>query len=397
MTTYHQHIKSLSIAALLLQAFVAHAVVYAAPVAEVIFVVGDAHVVGVDAPLKRGAMLTAGQTITTGANGHAHLRFIDQAFISVRPDSELRIEQYLYDAETPANNRIKLMLVQGTSRLITGQAGQAAKQNFRLNTPVAAIGVRGTDFLVQVEADITRVAVQQGAVVVSAFGSDCSPQALGPCGGDLALDLLGSASGRYLEVKAQTPPALITPEQGSRKRPFSLSHPEEPAVKASLSKTTAAPAALQTGSLVWGRWTATASTPPGYELLGKNDAFVLYRPQNELTLPSLGSINFTVSDAQGYARSSDGALNAAQITAPSLAVNFATMQYATQFNWTAAGQTLQLNNKGDVTASGHFQANPAASNMTISGGLNSAGDEAAYLFIKRLPGDDAYGVINWTK
>ena len=34
-------------------------------------------------------------------------------------------------------------------RSITGQWGEAARDRFRLNTPIAAIGVRGTDFIVE--------------------------------------------------------------------------------------------------------------------------------------------------------------------------------------------------------------------------------------------------------
>jgi hypothetical protein len=372
----------------------------AAPVGEVVFVVGDVRVQGVAAPIKRGVKLDIGQIINTGANGHVHIRFIDQAFVSIRPDSELHIEQYVYDAANPDNNRVKFFLAQGTSRLITGKAGQAAKQNFRLNTPVAAIGVRGTDFLVQADQNITRVAVQQGAVVVSPFGQDCSVQTLGPCGGSQALDLLGSLTGRYLEVKPQVSPILIAPDQAGAKRPFSLPRPEEPKVntEGTTAKSASLPAGLQGSSaLMWGRWSSAAATPAGFELLGQNDAFVLYRPQDNVNLPQSGFINFNVVEAQGYARTSSGVLNPASISAPSLAVNFGTMQYVTKFNWEAEGKQLQLTNKGAVTNTGHFIGNRDKSNFALSGGLNGAGDEAAYLFIKRLQGDDAYGVIRWAK
>ena len=367
-----------------------------AGVGEVIFTVGDAKVAGASAPLKRGDTLEVGQTLLTGANGHIHIRFIDQAFVSVRPGSELHIEQYIYDKATPDNNRIKFSLVKGTSRFITGKAGQAAKQNFRLNTPVAAVGIRGTDFIVQSAGDLTRVAVQQGAVVVSPFSQECSAQALGPCGGNQAADLLGSLTGRYLEVKAQASPALVSPEQANAKRPFALPRPEEPKVNADTGKT-ASTGSQVSSALTWGRWSGASATPAGLELLGQNDAFVLYRLQDNVNLPQSGFVNFNVVEAQGYARSSGGTLTPATISAPSLSVNFATMQYATKFNWESAGQKLQLTSKGIITDTARFAANRDQSNFALSGGLNAVGDEAAYLFIKRLPADDAYGVIRWAK
>ncbi|MFM8637711.1 MAG: ATP-binding cassette domain-containing protein, partial [Betaproteobacteria bacterium] len=51
-------------------------------------------------------------------------------------------------------------------RSITGQWGEAAKDRFRLNTPLAAIGVKGTDFAVRVEPDKTAAAVYTGAIVL---------------------------------------------------------------------------------------------------------------------------------------------------------------------------------------------------------------------------------------
>jgi hypothetical protein len=366
-------------------------------VGEVIFTVGEVKVQGSNAPLKRGDALAVGQTLMTGSNGHVHIRFIDQAFVSVRPGSELRIEQYLYDQAEPANNRIKFSLVKGTSRLITGKAGQANKQGFRLNTPVAAIGIRGTDFVVQADKDLTRVAVSQGGVTLSSFGKDCSAQAIGPCGGNLASDLAGSLTGRYLETKGQDKPVLVTPENGTAKPVFSLPRPEEPAVGGKQSAAEKPELFANSNNVMWGRWTPGIAAPNGFEMLGHNDAFALYRSQEVLNLPQTGVVNFSLSQANAYSRSTDGDLLPAQISGASLSLNFATMQYATKFDWVSGSDVQHMSNKGSVTTDGRFVANRDASNFSISGGLAGQGQEAAYLFIKRLPGDDAYGILHWTK
>lgn len=366
-----------------------------AGVGEVVFAVGDAKVAGASASLKPGDTLEVGQTLVTGLSGHIHIRFADQAFVSVRPNSELKIEQYVYDQAAPENSQVKFNLVKGTSRLITGKAGQANKQGFRLNTPVAAIGIRGTDFIVQTVSDVTRVMVQQGGVRVSPFNQDCNAQALGACGGSQARDLAGNLTDAFLEVRDQGATQLV---QGQGRKLFALPHPEEPRVKRSGDdKPTAALPADMNGTLMWGRWSGASATPAGLELLGQNEAFVLYRLQDNINLPQSGFVNFNVVEAQGYARSSTGALTSATISSPSLTVNFATMQYTTKFNWESAGRKLQLSNKGVISDTAHFSANRDQSNFVISGGLNSVGDEAAYLFIKRLPGDDAYGVMRWVK
>lgn len=372
-------------------------VMAAASVGEVIFTVGEVKIQGSNATLKRGDTLNVGQTLLTGSNGHVHIRFIDQAFVSVRPGSELLIEQYLYDQAEPKNNRIKFSLVKGTSRFITGKAGQAAKQNFRLNTPVAAVGIRGTDFVAQADAFVTRVSVQQGGVTMSSYGLDCSAQALGPCGGVSASELTGSLTGRYLETRGQDKPVLVTPESGTAKPVFSLPRPEEPAAGAKQSSDAKPDFFNNSSNVMWGRWTPGVAAPNGFEMLGHNDAFALYRAQEVLNLPQAGVVNFNLSQSNAYSRSSDGALLPAQISGASLSLNFATMQYATKFDWVFGSEVLHMTNKGVLTTDGRFVANRNTSNFSISGGLAGQGQEAAYLFIKRLPGDDAYGILHWTK
>jgi hypothetical protein len=367
-------------------------------VGEVIFTVGEVKVQGSNAPLKRGDALAVGQTLMTGSNGHIHIRFIDQAFVSVRPGSELRIEQYLYDQAEPANNRIKFSLVKGTSRLITGKAGQANKQGFRLNTPVAAIGIRGTDFVVQVGDDVARVAVQQGGVTVSPFNQDCITQAFGACGGTQARELSGSLTDAFLEVKSQGATQLV---QGQGRKSFALPRPEEPGVKTNDgAKTTAAlPSGMNgTQQLIWGRWSSGSVTPSGYELIGQNDAFVLYRSLDQITLPANGYVNFQIKDVQAFGREGRGSYEDASISKASLSVNFEKMLYTTKFDWQFNNNKATLYSRGNVSETGRLTADRNNSNMSISGALGSSGEDAAYLFSKKLGNDiNAYGLIHWQK
>lgn len=376
-------------------ALVLGSAVQAAPVAEVVFVIGDARVGG--GVLGKGAAIEPGQTVVTGRNGHVHLRFIDQAFVSVRPDSVLTIEQYAYDPAHPADSRIKFHLQQGASRLISGKAAEAAKQNFRLNTPVAAIGVRGTDFQVQTDASVTRTSVQQGAIVVAPFGEGCATQALGPCQSALAKDLAGSLSGEYLEVSPNKVPVLKLPE-GTKDRPFGLPQPSEPKVNTGAAVGDGVQFAenlKEGGALLWGRW--SAGVPTGYEVIGHLDTMALYRQQTVLDLPHTGEVKFKPVEVQAYARASNGGLTTATITNPELTINFETSRYATKFNWSAGDQTLALHNNGRITEAGRFHGQKTTSNVTISGGLSANGDEAAYLFLKNQAGGDPYGLIRWTK
>ncbi len=378
--------------------------VYAAndtAVGTVIFSIGNSST-SIDnqaaAPISKGQSIHIGQLIKTEQNGHVHIRFNDNAFVSVRPNSVLVIEDYLVDSSNPKNSRIKFSLKQGTSRLITGKAGQANKEAFRLNTPVAAIGVRGTDFVVQTDSSITRVSVQQGGVAVAPLFGDCSAQNFGPCKGDLVRDLSGSLTGNYLEVRGQMAAELIMPQNG--KQPFALPRPEEPAV-ARKNENTAGLSSLGTNNtFMWGRWAGSTATPTGYELIGQNEAFALFRLTEQQILPNTsGQVKFNLSDAVAYGRYDGGEFLPARIADAKFSVNFERREFATRFNWIFEDKVKQLYSRGSISEEGRLIDDPALSNMSFAGALGNNGDSAAYIFSRRFNAQDlrAFGIINWTK
>lgn len=182
-------------------------------VGTVTFALGDTQVVAADGtttPVRKGSVVHQADVIQTGANGQVHVRMVDQALVSVRPNSELLIQDYRYDAGDPARSTIKFVLREGTVRSITGKGGAAAKDRYRLNTPLAAIGIRGTDFTVRSTEGSTRVGVKSGAIALSPFNEVCKADGIGECKGEGASVL--SAAMRDLEIEVQRGalrPALV--------------------------------------------------------------------------------------------------------------------------------------------------------------------------------------------
>ena len=174
-------------------------------------------------PLQAGAVIHPGDVLETGAGGHLHIKTVDDGFLALRPNSRALIELFEFNPAAPSATRIRLRLNAGAIRAVSGEGAQAARQNFRLNTPVAAIGIRGTDFAVSTTDSVTRALVNRGAIVVSAFDGDCRPEGLGPCGSEFARLLSGDQAGKFLELRqGQREPALIdirtdprAPDQGS--------------------------------------------------------------------------------------------------------------------------------------------------------------------------------------
>lgn len=123
---------------------------------------------GAEQPVSRGYSIVPGDVIRTTTSGHVHIRFVDGALVSVRPDSVLQVVEYRYDAANPSASLIKFYLETGTVRGISGDlVAQLARDKFRLNTPLVAIGVKGTDFVTQADAKRAAAGFNQGAIVLA--------------------------------------------------------------------------------------------------------------------------------------------------------------------------------------------------------------------------------------
>ena len=147
-------------------------------VARVALTVGDAKRVdatGQTEQLRLGSTLADGDRVVTGKDAVVILVFVDQGRVSLRADTELIIRKYRVD---PAgiDSQITFELVRGAMRQISGRAAQLQPERYRLNTPIAAIGVRGTDFLAKTHGDTLETFVQEGKIVILPGGisSSCS-------------------------------------------------------------------------------------------------------------------------------------------------------------------------------------------------------------------------------
>jgi len=277
--------------------------------------------------IEAGSKVHVGDRVFTEAGGHVHVRFVDDALVSVRPSSTLDVVRYDYDAAKPENSAVKFELSEGVARAISGDAAKSARQRFRMNTPIAAIGVRGTDFVVSANSRSTRALVNEGAIIMAPYSSECSSDALGPCSvdavelsqntlqvlelgsGNPAPRLIAATAGRELgevedasnnesnSVEAQVastepPDALDTNEaylesiattkintevaaaesgQAPDEQPNTPVVPETPVVLADFTPTSALTAeTTRADQLVWGRWSSNES--PSLLSLSLSDA-----------------------------------------------------------------------------------------------------------------------------
>jgi hypothetical protein len=101
--------------------------------------------------LKQGGFIYVNDEIMTSNRSFAVLQFTDGAKVTVRPDSTMIIEQYLYAGND--SDEATLNLVEGGLRVITGAMAKSNPENYKVRTPVALMGVRGTEFSIQLCGD----------------------------------------------------------------------------------------------------------------------------------------------------------------------------------------------------------------------------------------------------
>jgi hypothetical protein len=133
--------------AMLLAGFIAQAA-FAQVAGRFLTAVGDVKLLGKDdkpRAVERGTDLLEGDRIVTGPGGLAQLRLKDGGLISVRPDTQLVLDRFTFQGKDDSTASLVFSLVKGGFRSITGLIGIAHRDGYKVNTPSATIGIRGTD------------------------------------------------------------------------------------------------------------------------------------------------------------------------------------------------------------------------------------------------------------
>ena len=139
--------------ALALAAGAAHAADTAAPAGIFKAVEGEVTLIKGEARStpKVGQPLAETDRIQTGAKSGAAVTLSDGTVISIGPNSTVSLNTMRFEPVGQTGN-LALQIVQGTLRMITGTLGKTQPDNVKVTTPTAVIGVRGTDFIVEVKS-----------------------------------------------------------------------------------------------------------------------------------------------------------------------------------------------------------------------------------------------------
>ena len=122
----------------------------AKPVGRVVWTKGTFTAIGENKAtrsLERAGVFYERDILLTGAGSQAQVVFYDNSLMTFRENTRFRVDQYNYNAAGGKNSYV-MSLAEGGFRTITGAIGDKQPENYKINTPVATIGVRGTEFIV---------------------------------------------------------------------------------------------------------------------------------------------------------------------------------------------------------------------------------------------------------
>ncbi len=101
-------------------------------------------------PAQVGEKIYMMDALKTGRDGSLGVIFKDDTLLSIGPQSEIIISEFVF---SPAEGKLSMVtkLLKGTAIYLTGIIAKLSPGSVRFETPVANIGIRGTKFAVKIE------------------------------------------------------------------------------------------------------------------------------------------------------------------------------------------------------------------------------------------------------
>ncbi|WP_153110915.1 FecR family protein [Propionivibrio limicola] len=379
-------------------------------------------------PATRGQEIEAGQKLLTGNGGHLHVRMKDGGLVAIRPNSELEVQVFEYDPANPTGGKVRYTLRHGVARSVTGAIGEANKEAFRFNTPVAAIGVRGTDFVAFADATATRVSIKSGAIVVAALGDGCAAEGFGACL-DRSITLRAGDNTGHVEINHNdktprllqdkhyqipdrvSPPLASEPvavlQENSRTEAVSEKTKQIAAITAPTTPTVAPTTPTDTGlnDVYWGRWKADLAGVSGStasELLAAqkkirvvSNLFGLGVTEMPSRLPDNWKAQFNLTGGDAYVLSG-GVYSAATLGSGTLTIDTAARAFSANASVTEGLNTHAINAAGTVNTSGYLLSDATRSNSTFTGVVHANLNTVGSVFTRSLDDGRALtGTMVW--
>ncbi len=103
--------------------------------------------------LEVGDAIYESDLIVTGPNTTAEVQYVDGTTSRLAPDTQMRLVDFEFDASMNGENSFLVDIAEGAMRTVTGEIVKLNPDAFKVTTPRATVGIRGTDIATQINSD----------------------------------------------------------------------------------------------------------------------------------------------------------------------------------------------------------------------------------------------------
>ena len=104
---------------------------------------------GSERKVRRGEPVYEGDTLVSGKGSFGVIAFRDKSRVTMQPRSQFLVEKFKFNIEKPSENVALMSLLRGGLRAVSGRIGKLNRSAYKMRTPVATIGIRGTGYDLQ--------------------------------------------------------------------------------------------------------------------------------------------------------------------------------------------------------------------------------------------------------
>lgn len=135
--------------------------------------------------LSRGDTLSSGDLIETGERSRLNILFSDGSTYLLRDRTTFKIDEYVDAGANNVRSKASFSIFRGALEAVSGWIGKGNSENYRMTTPFATIGLRGTTFQIEIinNPDGTtevRASTLEGEIVYSSVSTDNGPSPIPP-------------------------------------------------------------------------------------------------------------------------------------------------------------------------------------------------------------------------
>lgn len=94
--------------------------------------------------LSQRSQIQSGDTVNTAQDSYAQIKFTDGGQVTLKPNTAVKIDNFKFAEEKPAEDSFVYSLIKGGLRAVTGIIGKRSRDKYELGTATATIGIRGT-------------------------------------------------------------------------------------------------------------------------------------------------------------------------------------------------------------------------------------------------------------